>query len=391
MRITLLTGATGALGGELLKRLVADGKTVVCLTRGKGEETARERVKKIIGEGPDIAVIPGDICQPQCGISDNDKELFRGQVANIVHCAASISFWNRAEAEATNVGGVQNVLELAEVLGVNEIHHISTSYVSGGADEFDENTPLSSITHHPRNVYEETKQTGEALIKTWAESHSLRQYSIYRPSILVGRQDGTTPTFDAYYGWFAPIHRILQMMRAQKDAGKKLPFDVAVDEKGMVDIPLVLYASSSARLNLVPIDWVADVITKLFSVSPQNKVYHLTNPIPPLVRGVIAVSLSYLNMRTGEGSKFRIVGNEAEKKEALAAQSPLVSRLQRELDRVLDQYKPYTSHGPLFHAENARNALGADFQGFRVIDSELLCLFLQYALETNWNIPKKIK
>lgn len=386
--LILLTGATGALGSELLKLLISDGRAVVCLVRGKGGETPQERIKKIIGESQNVKIISGDICQSRCGISDSDQALYWGRISKVVHCAASISFWNRPEAEAANVGGVQNVLELAGVLNVNEIHHISTSYVSGGADEFGE-VFSSSIINRPRNVYEETKQIGEFLIRTWAASHADRRYSIYRPSILVGRQDGTTPTFDAYYGWFAPIHRILQMMRAREDEGKQLPPDVFVDGRGVVDISLVLHASPSARLNLVPIDWVAETMTKLFFIPAVNKIYHLTNPDPPLVRWVIVTSLAHLNVRTGEGSKIKIVGNEAERKEALAAQSPMVSRLQHDLDRVLDQYKPYTNHETLFDAKNARSALGGDFCGFPAIGAGLLGRFLQYALIKNWNMTPK--
>ena len=198
----VLTGATGALGGELLTRLLLRGERIVCLARRRGEETPQKRIERIIGKHENVKVLSGDICEPWCGIGEDEIVRLRGKITKVVHAAASISFWDRAEAEATNVRGVENVLALAEALQITEFHHISTAYVCGAAAKFSEDDALQSGIHRPRNVYEETKQKGEALVRLWASMQKDRHFSIYRPSILIGRQNGTTPTFDAYYGWF---------------------------------------------------------------------------------------------------------------------------------------------------------------------------------------------
>ncbi len=384
----LLTGATGALGGELLKRLVLreEGR-IVCLSRARGEETPQERIERIVGKTEKVDVLSGDICEPWCGVGEDGLARFRGKVTKVVHAAASISFWDRAEAEATNVRGVENVLALAEALGVKEFHHISTAYVCGAAAEFSEEDVLQSGVHRPRNVYEETKQKGEVFVRLWANMEKGRCFSIYRPSILIGRQNGATPTFDAYYGWFRPIHSIVEAMRAKCRAGEELPHDVRVSANGIVDIPLVLSAGRDATLNLVPIDWVADMLAELIFVPPANAVYHLVNPFPPLVRWVIAASLSHLKIRVGDTARIRVVESGSEKAEALARQSPLVSRLQRQLALVLDQYYPYTSSGPQFSAERAKAVLGERFHLFRTIDAAFLGELLDYALSENWGIP----
>lgn len=385
--IILLTGATGALGGELLKMLLARGEHVVCLSRGCGGASPQERVKRIIGGDDKVEVIAGDICEPQCGVGTDEIARLKGRV-KIIHAAASISFndRDRSEVEAANVRGVENILALADALGVNEFHHVSTAYVCGDTAEFSENdVPEPNGANEPRNVYEETKQKGEALVRTWASfAPSIRRFSIYRPSILIGRQDGMTPTYDAYYGWFKPIHGIAEMMRAKHRAGETLPPDVSIHENGIVDIPLVLFASEDSTLNLVPIDWVADLIAKLSSLAVENATYHLVNPFPPLVRWVIATSLARLKVRSGEGARLKVVSSGTEKERALAAQSPLVARLQRKLALVLDQYDPYTSIGPHFSAARARAVLGEDFRLFRTVDAAFLGELLEYALRTNW-------
>ncbi|MBI1998987.1 MAG: SDR family oxidoreductase [Parcubacteria group bacterium] len=384
----LLTGATGALGGELLKRLILRGESVVCLSRARGEETPRERIERTTGRNEKVEVLSGDICEPWCGVSPEARAHFRGRVAKVIHCAASISFWDRAEAEATNIRGVENVLALAEALGAREFHHISTAYVCGAAAEFAEGDIPQNGTHRPRNVYEETKQKGEALVRLWANIEKGRCFSIYRPSILIGRQNGTTPTFDAYYGWFRPIHSIAEAMRAKCRAGEELPVDVRVSNRGIVDMPLVLSAGREATLNLVPIDWVADMLAELIFAPPSDAVYHLVNPFPPLVRWVIAASLAHLKIGVGDAARIKVVESGSEKAEALARQSPLVSRLQRQLALVLDQYYPYTSVGPQFAAERAKAVLGERFRSFRTIDAAFLGELLGYALSENWGIPR---
>lgn len=388
-RVILLTGATGSLGGEILKRLILRGEHTICLSRGRGEEPPQERIEQITGKNEKVEVLPGDICKPWCDVGENGLARFRGTITKIIHAAASISFWDRAEAEAANVRGVQNVLALAEALGVDEFHHISTAYVCGGATEFSENTIPKNDTHQPRNAYEDTKQRGEALVRTWADiSSARRRFTIYRPSILIGRQNGTTPTFDAYYGYFRPLHGIAEALRAKRSAGGTLPEDVSISDDGTVDVPLVLSAAPDATLNLVPIDWVADMMSELFFVPPANLTYHLVNPFPPLVRWVIDVSLAHLKIRVGEQAKIKVVWGGSEKANACAEQSPLVSRLQRQLALVLDQYYPYTSMGPCFAAERAKAVLGERFRSFRTIDAAFLGKLLDYALNENWGVPR---
>ena len=118
---------------------------------------------------------------------------------------ASVSFSDKKANYAANVEGVRNVLELADVLNVPQLTHVSTAYIAGNASTFSENDlPSVILKYRPRNIYEETKRIGESMVRAWGLRNNYLRYTIVRPSILIGREDGTSPTFDAYYKYLKP-------------------------------------------------------------------------------------------------------------------------------------------------------------------------------------------
>ncbi len=218
----LLTGGTGALGSSILK-LLAPHHTVWCLARSKGGVSAHERIYRATrptSSGPNLNVIDGDITLPNCGISDDTLENLKRFIDIVVHCAASIDFANEQEALTTNVVGLANILNVAHRLEVRDFRHVSTAYVAGDSLRFSE-TDLD-VGQKLRNPYEQSKWTGEQMVHAWHGG----SFSIYRPSILIGREDGTSPTFDGYYGFFRPIHSVAQALRRSTAQGKQLPADL---------------------------------------------------------------------------------------------------------------------------------------------------------------------
>ena len=339
----------------------------------------------IAGKRAAVKVIEGDITKPLCGVSDLDLGLWRGRVKRVVHCAASISFDDAKETEATNVGGVINALKLADELGITEFHHVSTTYVGGAAERFSEDEIEGLQNKYPpRNTYEATKQSGERCVRLWASFRNGRRYAIYRPSILIGRQDGTTPTFDAYYGYFKPIHALAEFFRRMARKGEALPPGVGVAGNGIVSMPIILSTRPGATLDVVPIDWVADRMADLIQVPVSNTVYHLVNPAPPFVRWVIDVSLAHLKV-----CGVHVAETDEDEQRLLAAQSPALAAFQKKfLCRNLARYRPYTHHGARFLAENARCVLGERFLKFREIDAGFLGELLDNAVAENWGAPE---
>lgn len=378
MESIILTGATGALGSDLLPRLLREGYQVYCVTRANGTQSPQERVDKVTGGHPRAIAIRGDITQSGCGINETDLRFLRGSsIKRVVHGAASIAFSDPKATYAANVGGVSHVLDLADTLGINRIDHVSTVYVAGNAATLSESDVAFRTDHQPRNDYEKTKQVGEGLIRAWARRGEGRCFSIYRLAILIGRADGTSPTFDAYYGYLKPIYLTAEALRQRAMNGGAVPPDVLVEGE-VVSIPLVLRASSGS-LNLVPIDWVSGMMVELMGLQANNKIYHLGNPSPPPVRWLIDTALDCLKVRG-----VRVVECEAEKKTAISRHSPLMRALQRRVDGVLRHFEPYTNHDFSLVMEDVKKVLGSRYYPPQQLDRRFFSRLLDYAVRSNW-------
>jgi long-chain acyl-CoA synthetase len=207
----LLTGATGFVGGEVLARLA--GEDVLALTRRPV---------------PGLRTVAGDLTAPGLGAPPG---AFDG-VTEIVHCAASVSWdLSLADARAINVEGTRRVLELAAALpGLRRHVHVSTAYVAGRFEgRFGEDDLWRGQAF--RNTYEQSKAEAEQLV------HDAGLPSVVvRPSIVMGDSvTGFTPVFNVLY-W--PLRAYARGL---------LP---------------AIPASSDARVDIVPVDYVADAIVE---------------------------------------------------------------------------------------------------------------------------------
>ncbi|MEO3857159.1 SDR family oxidoreductase, partial [Acrocarpospora sp. B8E8] len=111
----LLTGATGFLGAQVLRRLVAGGARVVCLVR-EGSATP---------EGGDVLV--GDLGLPMFGLGAERFAELAAEVDVICHNGGIINFAESyAALKAVNVGGTVEVLRLAALGGGIPVHYVST-------------------------------------------------------------------------------------------------------------------------------------------------------------------------------------------------------------------------------------------------------------------------
>src|SRR5438132_13743851 len=91
-----LTGATGAVGSELLRDLAArKGLTINVLVRRTDREPC-ERVKAVLGDLDVIAklnVLEGDVCAgPSLGLEDATLRSLQRESTHIIHTAGSTSF-----------------------------------------------------------------------------------------------------------------------------------------------------------------------------------------------------------------------------------------------------------------------------------------------------------
>ena len=151
MTKVFLTGATGFIGGNLVKRLLEKGYKVKILVRNK------KLLEKHLWKDK-VEIVFGDILEP---------ETFHGKLNDceiIIHCAALIAFWNRLwdTLHKVNVIGTRNVLNEALKSGCKKFIHISSVAAIGYGEN---NEPINE--NHPYNwgkhkiCYMETKHEAE--------------------------------------------------------------------------------------------------------------------------------------------------------------------------------------------------------------------------------------
>ena len=194
MRV-FVTGAAGLIGGEVTRRLVANGHRVTALVHRNPE--IRGNDGKAVA---DHAAIRGDLTLTKLGWSDGEHEAVACDHELIIHCAATTRFdLSDAQYRAVNVEGTARIIELARAGGA-ALLHVGTAYVCGMRDG-----PVGEDDPPPEtgfaNGYEASKAAGEALI-----THSGVPYAIVRPSIVVGEHaTGVIRQFDAIYAAFKLI------------------------------------------------------------------------------------------------------------------------------------------------------------------------------------------
>lgn len=173
----LVTGATGFLGGWLVRRLIADGHDVRIIKR------PRSSLEEL--EGLKLDIKPGDVTDKASLL-----EACRG-VDTVFHLAGLIGY-SRAQREAmeqVNVIGTANVIDACEACGVRKLVYAS-SVVAIGAS-FDKK-PLNEES--PYNVahlhlgYFDTKHAAENLVRAAVTAGRIDAVMI-NPSTIYGPAD----------------------------------------------------------------------------------------------------------------------------------------------------------------------------------------------------------
>ncbi|MCK5247996.1 NAD-dependent epimerase/dehydratase family protein [Candidatus Bipolaricaulota bacterium] len=177
----LVTGATGFVGGNLVRELLKGGFQVKALVR---EPSNRKNI-----DGLDVEIAVGDLCDRASldRAMDGCKVLF--------HVAASYAFWtpDPAAVYETNVQGTENVLAAAGDAGLRKIVYTSTESTIGivdhGLGTEEVQSSLDSLAGH----YKKSKLLAERLV----QKMSLQglPVTIVNPTMPVGPWDiKPTPT-----------------------------------------------------------------------------------------------------------------------------------------------------------------------------------------------------
>ncbi len=232
----LITGATGFLGGTVLRMLRAQGRPVLA----QGRDPTR-----LAGLG--APVLRWDLTQPPPDMSE------LAGVDAVIHCAAlSSPFGRLADFHAANVAGTAAVLALAQRLGVRRFVHISSpSVLFAPRDQLalDETAPLPP----PYTPYARTKAESEALVLAAPGLSPV----ILRPRGLYGAGDT------------ALLPRLLQAARTR---------------------PLPLFRDGKARIDLTHVEDAAAAVLAALDVGPEaaGQIFHISGGEVLPVTGIAA-------------------------------------------------------------------------------------------------------
>lgn len=273
MPTVLITGATGFIGSELLRRILRwDTTTVVgLLLRPRGRRAPSERVDDLLRElfpasaGPlpsrsRIRIVEGDLLAPRLGLEPRVYAGLAADLSAVYHLGADVRFDQPVEAaRAINVGGTIALADLAadavRAGSFERFHHVSTFAASGRSAArlvIPEAPPV--LARHFRNTYEQTKAEAEVALLDRAGDVPL---TIHRIGIVVGdSRTGWTSKFDVFY----------MMIRLVLD-----------DFEGGFPIAR-LPVSATARINALPIDFVADALYALGALrrGESGEILHFT-------------------------------------------------------------------------------------------------------------------
>ena len=335
----LLTGITGLVGASVATELLRKHPDYefVAICRAGRTQTAQDRVERTIAEQcafdgfpgqekelmPRIQVVSGDVTALPF-----DEIAKYGPFDVMFHCAADVNLGKDPEGKtyATNMNGTINAIEAVRRFNIPIMHYVSTAYVAGtcvGRVMEDEMPATGWI-----NSYERSKFNAEKLVR-----ESGIPFSIYRPSIIVGRlSDGLIRKPLAFY-------RILEFLGSLKS---HRCHKMGLPANGPLELSFRFQSGTSDKIYFVPVDYVQKSISRLFEIPVANKTYHITGE-SPVSTEMIAEALSCV-LKTSGLTVVEKVENPT-KEELL-------------MNKMIEDLIPYFTTQITFDNSNVRAALG---------------------------------
>ncbi len=175
----LVTGGSGFLGINLVRYLLERGHAVVSLDVLEFDyEDCRDRVEAIVGDIRDRAAV--------------DRAM-KG-VDIVVHCAAALPLYSKADILSTDIDGTRNVLQSALEAKVERVVHVSSTAVYGVPDHHPlyETDPLIGV-----GPYGEAKIAAEEVCIEYRKKGMC--VPILRPKSFVGPE--RLGVFALLYDW----------------------------------------------------------------------------------------------------------------------------------------------------------------------------------------------
>ncbi len=262
-RSIFLTGATGFLGTQVALRLVRDTDCILsAIVRAEDREAALRRLSRAWWEFPELIdalsnrvnVLAGNVTEQQFGLNEETYQALVRVTTHIIHTAADLRLDAPVhELRKTNAGGTANVLEFARAAhrdhGIERLSYVSTAYVAGARKGIISEDSLTDEYGFYSN-YEISKFEAESLVQGMKSELPV---SIFRPGQIVGdSRTGAIRTFNTLY---FPLRMYFSMR------------------------PKIIPAPLWLRINMVPVDYVADAVVKMTLLpEARGRTFHLVAP-----------------------------------------------------------------------------------------------------------------
>ncbi len=301
--------------------------------------------------------LDGDITNPGLGLNASGRRWVARHCNAMLHNAASLTFIGadrNKEPWLSNLTGTTNVLEFCQDVGLRQMHYVSTAYVCGKRSGVISEADLD-YSQEFRNDYEHCKCEAEKRVRA---ADCIDTLTVYRPAMIVG---------DSRTGYTATYHGLYPYFQFAWIVGQYAP----VGPDGRWHAPLRLNLTGDERRNLVPIDWVSDVVAHLLlHPNHHGRTYHLTPTAPVTARQIEEAMCTRLGYY---GTSF--AGPEALNQGSL-------NDFEKQFYEYVSTYQPYWNEEPVFDCTNTLAA--APHLPSPVIDVPFLHRLMDYAIDDRW-------
>ncbi|MEC5165581.1 nucleoside-diphosphate-sugar epimerase [Flavobacterium sp. PL11] len=263
----ILTGATGVLGSHIMYEILElfiksnnDGKLFI-IARNKGKKSALDRIDELLSSyyTPKIIrekgihylhqyleIIDVDLADIQATFSTKIEGAYFIHSAGFVNLSTDETQRSKIYEENTTI--TKSLFTLFQPY-IKKFIYIGTAFSSGnrkGLIENDFHTLGFSPDH--RNAYENAKYDSELFIAKECKKVNL-PFQILRPSVIGGKMlDTENPNFISKYMVFYLLAKFFYFTSQRKGEQENVRFIVYED----------------TVLNIIPVDYVAKVIVKIF-------------------------------------------------------------------------------------------------------------------------------
>jgi thioester reductase-like protein len=258
-----LTGATGYIGSYLAAGLLEQhGESLNVLVRASSTEEAQRRLWQSLQLhfdfpsfrdhlGARIRIFLGDLTSPQFGLGQDEYRALTAGTDSVLHCAASLNRKSEKSCLNVNLRGTLEVVQLARraqaAHGLRRFSQVSTVAVAGHrSNETVQEDRSIDWDRSDYDPYARTKKFCEHMVREMLPDVPRL---VFRPAVVLG--DSRRP--------------------------ETTQFDMVRAFAFLAGLP-VLPLRPDDRIDIVPVDYVADAIVTLHQkVRPEHEIYHLSS------------------------------------------------------------------------------------------------------------------